>query len=406
MTEWTRTRLGEICELKRGYDLPKRERRDGPYPIVSSSGTTGYHAESKVEAPGVVTGRYGTLGQVFFVTEDFWPLNTALYVRDFKGNNPRFVAALLESMDLGRHDGAAAVPGLNRNQLHELPVLRPGSDTQASIAAVLQAIDGLIENNRRRIEVSEEMAQAIYWEWFVHFRYPGHEDETFVDSPLGPIPEGWGSGKTMELIRGGLLEIGDGYRAKNAEMTGDEADLPFVRVANVRNGAVVLDGCDYLPSTYVDRLKGKASRAGDSVISMKGTVGRAAFVDDHMRTLAYSPQVSYWRSLDFERIRPTFIYAFIRSEAFVRQCAVVKGSTDMADYVNLTDQRNMRMATPPPALMKAFDESAGEMIRLACRLRVAADNAAAIRDLLLPKLVTGEIDVSELDLGALAEAAS
>ncbi len=100
MTEWSRVRLGEVIELKRGYDLPKRARADGPFPIVSSSGISGNHAEAKVHGPGVVTGRYGTLGQVFYIDGDFWPLNTSLYVRDFKGNNERFVALLLESMDL------------------------------------------------------------------------------------------------------------------------------------------------------------------------------------------------------------------------------------------------------------------------------------------------------------------
>ena len=78
--KWQETTLGEVIELKRGYDLPKRERFPGPVPLVSSSGVTDYHTASKVAGPGVVTGRYGTLGEVFFVREDFWPLNTTLYV--------------------------------------------------------------------------------------------------------------------------------------------------------------------------------------------------------------------------------------------------------------------------------------------------------------------------------------
>jgi type I restriction enzyme S subunit len=145
-------------------------------------------------------------------------------------------------------------------------------------------------------------------------------------------------------------------------------------------------------------LKGKVSKAGDSVISMKGTVGRSAFVDEHTRPLAYSPQVSYWRSCDAERIAPTFLYAFIRSDAFVRQCAVVKGSTDMADYVNLADQRNMTLIVPTGREIAAFDRSAGEALRLASRLRNESTNLSAIRDLLLPRLVTGRVDLSALDL--------
>ena len=91
-SQWRLVTLGEVIELKRGYDLPQRERAPGSVPLVSSSGVTDYHAEAKVRGPGVATGRYGTLGQVFFVPDDFWPLNTTLYVRDFKGNDPRFIS--------------------------------------------------------------------------------------------------------------------------------------------------------------------------------------------------------------------------------------------------------------------------------------------------------------------------
>jgi type I restriction enzyme S subunit len=83
--------LGGILELKRGYDLPQPRRIFGFIPIYSSSGLTGYHSEAKVKGPGIVTGRYGTIGQIFFVNEDFWPLNTTLYVRNVKNNIPRFV---------------------------------------------------------------------------------------------------------------------------------------------------------------------------------------------------------------------------------------------------------------------------------------------------------------------------
>jgi type I restriction enzyme S subunit len=191
VTGWTDTQLGDMITLKRGYDLPKRARSEGAVPIVSSSGPTGFHNEAKADPPGVVTGRYGTLGKVFYVDVPYWPLNTTLYVQDFKGNHERFVGYFLESMGLERYDGAAAVPGLDRNVVHRLPVRWPARPLQERIAAVLAAYDELIKSNLRRIEILEEMTQAIYREWFVNFRFPGHENATLVDTPLGPIPEGW-----------------------------------------------------------------------------------------------------------------------------------------------------------------------------------------------------------------------
>ena len=92
MAGWRDCKLGDIINLKRGYDLPQQNRCPGPYPVVSSSGVTDHHVESKAKGPGVVTGRYGTLGEVFYIENDFWPLNTSLYVKHFNGNNPRFIS--------------------------------------------------------------------------------------------------------------------------------------------------------------------------------------------------------------------------------------------------------------------------------------------------------------------------
>ena len=167
--EWRELTLGEVLELKRGYDLPRRQRSAGSVPLVSSSGISDYHAEAKVKGPGVITGRYGTLGKVYFVTEDFWPLNTTLYVRDFKGNDPRFIAYFLRSLDFSACSDKAAVPGLNRNHLHEAAVRVPPLTEQRAIAHILGTLDDKIELNRRMNQTLEEMARALFKSWFVDF---------------------------------------------------------------------------------------------------------------------------------------------------------------------------------------------------------------------------------------------
>ena len=113
MTSWISTELGDILELKRGYDLPKKNRIDGTVPIISSSGLSGTHNEFKVSAPGVVTGRYGTIGEVHWVAENYWPLNTALYVRDFRGNDPKFIYYFMKTLNYEEYSDKAAVPGIN-----------------------------------------------------------------------------------------------------------------------------------------------------------------------------------------------------------------------------------------------------------------------------------------------------
>jgi type I restriction enzyme S subunit len=139
--DWKECILGDVINLKRGYDLPDRERVFGNFPVISSSGIFRYHNEPKVKGPGVVTGRYGTLGKVFYVETDFWPLNTTLYVQDFKGNNPRYVSYLLQTIGLAEQNFASSVPGVNRNILHQLTVKIPSITIQVKIATILSSID-------------------------------------------------------------------------------------------------------------------------------------------------------------------------------------------------------------------------------------------------------------------------
>ena len=122
MSKAVSKRLGDLINLKRGYDLPEHQRRPGPYPVISSAGVTGYHDEYMVEGKGVVTGRYGTLGEMYYVDGKYWPHNTALYVTTFKDNDPRYIYYLLSALGRIRTSDKSAVPGVNRNELHEIAV--------------------------------------------------------------------------------------------------------------------------------------------------------------------------------------------------------------------------------------------------------------------------------------------
>jgi type I restriction enzyme S subunit len=131
---WDCPQLGVAVKLQRGHDLPFESRREGSVPVVSSGGVLGYHDQSACQGPAVVTGRYGTVGEVYFIEEDCWPLNTTLYVKDFCGNHPRWVAYLLESIPLDAESEKSAVGGINRNVIGKLWVPRPPVDEQVMIA--------------------------------------------------------------------------------------------------------------------------------------------------------------------------------------------------------------------------------------------------------------------------------
>ena len=149
---WLVVRLDDVLVLQRGFDLPKQDRTEGPFPIVSATGTSGSHHEYKVKGPGVVTGRSGSLGAVMYVEGDFWPLNTTLWVKQFAVGSPLYAFYVLRSINLIGFNSGAAVPTLNRNDIHGLPVVRPTPDVLAAFDEVVGPMNKL----KRRLELVNE----------------------------------------------------------------------------------------------------------------------------------------------------------------------------------------------------------------------------------------------------------
>lgn len=161
----------------------------------------------------------------------------------------------------------------------------------------------------------------------------------------------WQETTTAKLIAEGFLRIGDGYRAKNNELAAE--GLPFARAGNINNGFKFSDA-DCLPYYYTDIVGDKASLPGDTVFTSKGTVGRFGFVTEWTEKFVYSPQLCFWRSLKHEEVLPRFVYYWMHGQEFLGQVEGLKGQTDMADYVNLADQRRMTITLPSPPEQKAI----------------------------------------------------
>lgn len=151
---WTKEPLENLLILQRGFDLPVDRRKDGDTPIIASTGVNGYHNEAKVSGPGVVTGRSGSLGTVMYISKNFWPLNTALWVKEFKKVSPIFATFLLRSMGLQNYNGGAAVPTLNRNDIHKVEVVCPD-------AKAIEAFDEYVSPMFKQIEHLEELNKKL-----------------------------------------------------------------------------------------------------------------------------------------------------------------------------------------------------------------------------------------------------
>jgi type I restriction enzyme, S subunit len=163
------------------------------------------------------------------------------------------------------------------------------------------------------------------------------------------------------LIEEDKIYIGDGYRAKNSEF--GETGIPFLRVSNVSDSGFDFRSTDLFPKEELQKVGNKVSQQGDVVFTSKGTVGRFAYVKPLTQQFVYSPQLCFWRSLDNSFIEPKFLYYWMQSEEFFQQANSVKGQTDMADYVSLSDQRNFYISLPNIAeqqkivnILSSFDD--------------------------------------------------
>jgi type I restriction enzyme S subunit len=397
---WHEARLGDVIELKRGYDLPQQQRRPGRVAVVSSSGPSGFHSEAKVKAPGVVTGRYGTIGQVFYVAEDFWPLNTTLYVRDFKGNDPKFISYLLRTIDFLSCSDKAAVPGVNRNQLHELNVVLPPLSDQRAIANILGTLDDKIELNRQTNETLEAMARSLFKSWFVDFdpvrakaadRHPsGMDAETaklfpreLVESELGEIPKGW----TCSPLEHWASALSGGTPSKSNPSLWN-GDLPWISPKVMTS--IHADEADAFVTRQAVGNGTRIAPAGSTLIMVRG-MG----LHQEVRVSQVRREVTF--NQDVKALVPRQIEASLLLFAMLDAQEVLLGRVESSGHG--TGKLPSEILPSHPIVMpdaKAQRKLAGVFTSINDRIASArAENRhlAALRDTLLPALLSGEVSV-------------
>ena len=386
--EWQKARLGEVIEFKRGYDLPQRNRIPGNTPVVSSSGITDWHSEAKVKGPGVVTGRYGTLGEIYFIPDDFWPLNTALYVRDFKGNDPRFISYFLRGIDFLAYSDKAAVPGLNRNHLHEEIVHYPTDiGEQRAIARVLGTLDDKIELNRRMNETLKAMARAVFRDWFVDFgpvraKMEGREPylspelwdlfpDQLVYSELGEIPEGW-EVKPLDEIASFL----NGLALQKYPPDGGQS-LPVIKIAQLRSGHTA--GADRASTDVPPKYH---VQDGDILLSWSGSLeldiwaGGEGALNQHLF------------KVDSEAYPKWLCYHWVGEHLTAFRGIAADKATTMG-HIQRRHLSESATVVPDALMLKAMNNFMQPIFERRLSLRVANRTLAYQRDTLLPELISG-----------------
>ena len=385
MSNWETLPLGNVLTFQRGFDITKAEQSDGPYWVISSSGPKSTNEQFKVEGPGVIIGRKGSLGTVFYSGANYWPHDSTLWVKDFHGNNPKFAYYFLQTMGLERLDAGSSNPSLNRNHIHTISVLWPPLPIQHRIAGILSAYDDLIENSQRRIKILEEMARRLYCEWFVYFRFPGHEGCRLVQSPLGEIPEGW------EVVNfGELYDTGSGGTPSRTHPEYyEDGTVDWVKSQELLDG-FVLSTEERITEAALKKSSAKLFPANTVLIALYGaTIGKLAILSCPAATnqacCAILP-----KHLAFGR-EFAFLSLLLNRERII-------GMRLGAAQQNISQVllRNFECLKPPIELLRLFSDQTAPFFDQTLALQYQIQNLRRTRDLLLPRLLSGQIDVEAL----------
>ena len=417
MSDWIATTLGEFTTLQRGHDLPKQDRREGDVPILGSFGITGWHDEAKVKGPGVTVGRSGaSFGVVSYSDQDFWPLNTALFVKDFHGNDERFAYYFLQSIDFKRFNSGSAVQSLNRNHVHPMEILVPPLPDQRAIASILGALDDKIELNRRMNATLESLARAIFKSWFVDFdpvkinagQMPASSaiptthvpkvldlfPSTFQDSELGPIPEGWEVTTVGDVTH--RVTKGDTPRkAALAAAPDDDSMVNMLRVNAITEvGEILRDKLLEIPeSIHLGKSKRSILAPNYILYTNAGTIGRVALVQEDILPANTNQAIAIIQP-DESKIDPKFLYMVVRQPEFQSELHFDVVQAVQANLA-LGKIAEAHFVMPPENVLTTFMDNVGNLLDSIWANRQESASLAAQRDTLLPQLLSGDVPVPE-----------
>ncbi len=399
---WGEYTLKEIATLKRGYDLPKSKRINGNFPILASNGIVGYHNQFKVEGPGVTTGRSGTLGKVFYIKDNFWPLNTSLYIKDFHGNDEGFIYYYLQTLDFKNYNGGSSVPTLNRNHIHTIRVKIPSLLEQKSISAILFSLDGKIELNNQINKNLEKIAQAIFKHWFLDFEFPDENSEPYkssggemVDSEIGAIPKGWKIIRLEYVVDEKKFSIVDGpFGTQLHAEEYQEIGIPVIRITNLSfEGNFLRDSLVYITEEKFNHLIRSAVYPGEILLAKTGaTIGKLARLPKSIKKGLIASSVMKI-SPNYKKFNEYYLFNVIKELSNRQYWESVSGGSTRPT-INLADVKDVKLIYPSNKyVMKKYHEKVNHFYKLIEHNQEQNITLSKIRDILLPKLMSGEIRV-------------
>ncbi|MBN1524913.1 MAG: restriction endonuclease subunit S [Spirochaetales bacterium] len=400
---WKTTTWGTLATLVYGKALRSYQESDVLYPVYGTNGQIGWHCEYLCPNDGVIVGRKGAYRGIHYSKIPFFVIDTAFYLSPIvEGSySTKWAYYQLLNFDINKMDSGSAIPSTSRDAFYAIEFPLPPLPIQRKIAAILSAYDDLIENNLRRIKILEEMAQNLYREWFVKFRFPGYENVKFVDSALGKIPEGWEYTNLGEQLvalesgkrpKGGIRDVKDG--------------VPSIGAENIDGiGRHDFNNEKYVPREFFQKINKGVVRDRDVAIYKDGAyIGKSSYFRDGFphSECCVNEHVFLLRTSGI-KLKQNALYLWLQEADTVHAIRATNANAAQPG-INQTGVNDLSIITPTIEIAECFDKIAEQYLCLIISLVKRNQNLRRTRDLLLPKLISGEVDVSEMDIKVPEEA--
>ena len=396
MSEWEETTIGEFAPFAYGKGLTKRTRVEGKFRVYGSNGVVGTHNEAYVNSEGIIIGRKGSVGELHLSKKPFWPIDTTFFIKDEPSKrNLYFTYYMLKTIGLGQMNSDSAVPGLNREYAHLLEISVPPLEDQKAIAEMLGALDDKIELNRRMNETLEAMAQAIFKDWFVDFG-PTRAKMEGLTPYLAPalwslfpdslnadgIPQGW---KNDNL--GSFTSLQNGYAFKSKGWK--EEGVPVVKIGSVKPAVVDLNQVSFVSHQVAEECDSFRLGAGDVLVGLTGYVGETGRIPPTDCLPLLNQRVARFSSDD--KFSP-FVYTGVRDPRF-KKFAESKSHGSAQANVSTKSLLEYPVVNPCVDLLDCFNEITAPMFDKSLQNLGEISHLGEIRDLLLPRLMSGKLRV-------------
>ncbi|WP_430607486.1 type I restriction enzyme, S subunit [Enterococcus sp. DIV2379] len=381
--------LGNLFEAKYGKSLPKNQRRDGSIKVYGSGGISGYHDTALVKGPGIVIGRKGTVGSLYYEKQDYFPIDTTYYIEKSDKYDLKYIFYLLNTLNLNKMNTHSAVPGLNRENLYSLIAKVPEKKYQIKISEFLQQLDSKIEINNQIIFNLEELASTLFKRWFVDFDFPDENGNPYKsnngkmsDSELGEIPEGWKIIKLSDLV----VQIKETFNPNKTEV--EKVNHFSIPNFDSKKFPVIED---------VNTIKSNKTKITDFTVlfsKMNPNFERVWLTELNKSYLnVCSPE---FIALDCKNINlQTYTYFLCKSTAFNRFLVNnATGSTGSRQRIKPSIAMGFKFVGAVDLINK-YGEICSGISEQIMNLRNQNENLKEMRDALLPKLLSGEIELPE-----------